>query len=86
MNQILSLQAWDPEVAVAEVDFSFVPFWVQIHGLPMGATTVANASKIMGKVATVLEVEDLMVDGVVLRSFMRVRVSIDTQKPLPTGC
>lgn len=86
MNNILSLQFWNPEVAVSEIDFSKIPIWVQIHGLPMATMTVTNAGKIMKLVGNVLEVEDLMVDGVLLRSFMRVRVDFNTLRPLPTGC
>lgn len=47
--------------------------------------TVTNASKIMTKVGEIMEVEDPMVEGCLLRSFMRVRVNFDIQKPLPTG-
>lgn len=73
-------------MAVSEIDFSKIPIWVQIHGLPMAAMTVTNAGKIMKLVGNVLEVEDSMVDGVLLRSFMRVRVDFNTLRPLPTGC
>lgn len=58
---------------------------MQIHGLPFAAMTVTNASKIMTKVGEIMEVEDPMVEGCLLRSFMRVRVNFDIQKPLPTG-
>lgn len=86
MNYMLSLQQWDPDIAVTEVDFNKIPIWVQIHGLPFGAMTVINAGKIMKIVGDIMEVENPMVDGVLLRSFMRVRINFDIQKPLPTGC
>lgn len=40
----------------------------------------------MGKVGEILEVESPIVDGKILRTFIRGRVLIDLQKPLPTGC
>lgn len=86
MNHILSLQRWDPEKVISEIDFTFIPIWVQIHGLPFGAMMVTNTSKIMKLVGEVLEIEDPMVKGVLLRSFMRVRVNLNSQKALPTGC
>lgn len=86
MNYIMSLQRWSPEVAVAEINFNKVPIWVQIHGLPFGAMTVINASKIMKLVGEIMEVEDPLVNGVLLRSFMRARINFDIQNPLPTGC
>lgn len=85
MNNILSLQPWNPEVAASEIDFTNIPLWVQIHGLPLGATTVVNATKMMKLVGEILEIEDPMVEGVLLRSFMRARINFDTLKPIPTG-
>lgn len=86
MNYIMSLQRWSPDVAVAEVNFNKVPIWVQVHGLPFGAMTIANVTKIMKLVGDLMEVEDPMVNGVLLRSFMRARVNFNIQNPLPTGC
>lgn len=40
----------------------------------------------MSALGEVLEVEDPMVDGNLLRSFMRVRVCFNVNNPLPTGC
>lgn len=48
--------------------------------------TVSNATKIMGRAGEVLEVEDSMVNGMLMRSFIRVRVLINTQNPLSRGC
>lgn len=86
MNNMLSLQHWNPETAVAEIDFTRIPMWVQIHGLPLGAMTVTNATKMTKLVGEVLEIEDTMVNGVLLRCFMRARVNFNTLRPLPTGC
>lgn len=33
INQVLSLKRWEAGLAFAYINFDFVPFWVQIHGL-----------------------------------------------------
>lgn len=76
MNHLLSLQCWFPEASVFEIDFSKVVFWVQIHNIPLGTM----------KVGEVIEVKDPRVGGVLLRTFIRVRVMVDVSKPLHTGC
>lgn len=86
MNHVVSLQYGIPEASVYELDFNRISVWVQIHGLPLGAMNVKNATKLMSVVGEVLDVEDPMVDGNLLRSFMRVRVCLNVNNPLPTGC
>lgn len=86
LNHMLSLQKWKQEVPVTEVDFKWVPFWVQLHGLPLGVMTEKNASKIVEQIGQPLEVEDSRVEGCILRGFIIVRVLVNVQKPLLTGC
>lgn len=77
LNHMISLQEWKQEVAVVEVDFKWVPFWVQLHGLPLGLMTEKNATKIAGQIGEPLEVEDSRVEGCILRGFVRVRVMLN---------
>lgn len=86
LNHMLSLQVWKQNSVVTEVDFSSVPFWVQLHGLPLGATTENNAIKIARQIGEPLEVEEWRFEGCMLRSFIRVRVMVNVLKPLLTGC
>lgn len=86
MNHVVNLQYWIPEASVYELDYARVAFWVQIHGLPLGAMAPRNAAKLMSALGEVLEVEDPMMEGNLLRSFMRVRVYFNVNNPLPTGC
>lgn len=86
MGHLLSLQYWIPEVAVYEIEFSVVPFWVQLHGLPLGTMTTKNAVKLMEQLGEIVEVENPLIEGQLLRSFMRVRVQLDITQPLVTGC
>lgn len=74
-----------PEAAAYEIDFTIVPFWVQIHGMPLGTMTTTNAAKIMSKMGEVLEVENPLVEGQLLITFLRVRINVDITKPLDVG-
>lgn len=86
MNHMLCLQQWDPKVSVLEMEFSKIAVWVQVHGLPFGAMSIKNAATIMGHIGEVVEIEDPIVEGIFLMSFLRVCVLINIQQPIPTGC
>ena len=38
-NQILALQRWEKEMTIRIVNFTHIPFWVQVWGLPFDLTT-----------------------------------------------
>lgn len=76
MNNLVSLQFWIPDASAFELDFSLISFWIQVHGLPLGALNTMVVSKIMATFGTVKEVEDPRVEGNLLRTFMRARVEI----------
>ena len=85
MGQLLSLQWWCPWSSIAEVDYDMVPFWVQAHGIPLEALNSRTATKIGERLGVLMEVEDPMVDGRMLRSFLRMRVLINIKQALTTG-
>lgn len=86
MNQLLVLETWHPHVAYHQIEFNSSPFWIQIHNLPLELMNVSNARKLPQKVGEVMEIENPVVEGVLLRTFIRGRVRIDLNKPLPTWC
>lgn len=86
LNHMLSLQILTHDILITEVEFSKVPFWVQLHGLPLGVMTEQNAFTIASQIGEPLEVEDSKIEGCMLRSFIRVRVMVNVLKPLLTGC
>ncbi|KAJ1427622.1 Zinc finger, CCHC-type [Sesbania bispinosa] len=85
MGHLVSLQYWIPEASVYEINYDLVTFWVQMHGIPLEFMTTNNVTHIVGMIGEVKEVEDPKVEGVLLRSFMRVRVAVNVKKPLVTG-
>ncbi|KAL3517694.1 hypothetical protein ACH5RR_020283 [Cinchona calisaya] len=70
-----------------ELQFSFSPFWVQVHGLPLNYLTKENGLKIaqvLGKFSFLDGKKGF--DGMVLcRKFLRIRVVLDVRKPLLCG-
>lgn len=47
MNKLINLRVWNPQMVMNEIDFSKVPFWVQVQGLPLEYITVRSAEKIL---------------------------------------
>lgn len=86
LNRMINLQEWKQDVVMDEVDFSRMPFWIQLHGLPLGAMSEENAIKIASQIGETTEVEEWRVEGCALRGFIRVRVVVNILKPLLTGC
>lgn len=86
MNKLISLQRWNSQVSMYEMNFNQVQFWVQIQRLPLEFLTVTCAEKILSPLGEVIEIEDPMVAGKIIRPFIRARVELNIQYPLSTGC
>ncbi|KAF7138348.1 hypothetical protein RHSIM_Rhsim07G0162600 [Rhododendron simsii] len=84
MGSILILRKWDKKKSFSELDFSFSPFWVQIHGLPLGYLNVKTGSAIAESFGDVIAVEDPGERGR-LANYLRIRVWLDVSKPLKKG-
>ena len=59
-----------------------IMFWVQVRGIPPYLCSEANVRKLADKVGEFVELEDIEK----ARGFLRVKVAVDTSKPLATGC
>ncbi|KAH7859138.1 hypothetical protein Vadar_032063 [Vaccinium darrowii] len=85
MNNLLVLIPLVDGMVVSELKFNVCPFWVQIHGLPVEKLSRANA-EIIGKRMGVLLALEAAPDGFCLaRGFLRIRVEINIEHPLPRG-
>jgi hypothetical protein len=82
---LLSIQVWSPTATLGDLSLSKVPFWIQIHGLPLQNLTLKNAIAIGKGLGPVLMVEDNSGVEVIFRSYLRILVSIDVSKPLNPG-
>lgn len=83
MNHLMCLEYWESHTSCDGIDFNKSSFWMQIHNLPLGFMNVSNATTLLNKVGEILEVEDPIVEGKILRNFVRGRVRIKLAKPLP---
>lgn len=86
LNHLLCLESWNPMISYQLTEFTTSPMWIQVHNLPLELISASNARKILKRVGEVLEIEDPVVDGRLLRTFVRGRVKVELEKPLPTGC
>ncbi|KAF7153351.1 hypothetical protein RHSIM_Rhsim01G0274800 [Rhododendron simsii] len=85
MNSLLILHPVLDGMAIPYHDFSVCPFWVQIHGLPIGKMNRSNAEIIGRRFQKLLAIETNPYGIMLDRSFLRVRVEINLNLPLPQG-
>ena len=81
---LISLQKMDKNVPIKDLTFTKTLFWVQIHDLPLGDMNPSATCAIGSNISVVQEglKEWGTQDG---SSFMRIRVLVDTSKPLCWG-
>ncbi|KAI7980398.1 Uncharacterized protein LOK49_Contig153G00003 [Camellia lanceoleosa] len=85
IGNFLVLQPLKMGCSISEMDFSFCPFWVQVHGLPMDHLTRRNGQINAESLGQLIGVE-VPHDGLLLhRSFLRLRVELDVSKPILRG-
>ncbi|KAH7855888.1 hypothetical protein Vadar_030133 [Vaccinium darrowii] len=85
MNNLLVLKALEDGMVVSEIDFSSCPIWVQIHGLPVDKMLRQNVEIIGKRFGKLLAIEATEGGLLINRSFLRIRVEINTNLPLPKG-
>lgn len=86
MRKLVSLQQWTPHVVMREIVFSKVQFWVQLHGLPVEYMTIRNGEKILSQMGELVEIEDPIQEGQLVRHFIRAKIRINVLLPFSTGC
>lgn len=82
IKQNFSVQRWPPELALEEIQMELVLFWVQIRGVPLSLSTELNVRRLAKEFGEFLELED----PAKAMGFLRVKVMVDTRKPLLPGC
>ncbi|XVF66642.1 hypothetical protein PTKIN_Ptkin10aG0053300 [Pterospermum kingtungense] len=85
MGHYLSLRKWDVDVALHEIYFTMVSYWIQIHNLPLEMITKQNVEKTRKVLGGVVKVEDPSCSGGMMRHFLCVCMLIDTKKALVAG-
>lgn len=85
MNNLLVLIPLVDGMVVSELKFNICPFWIQIHGLPVEKLSRANAEIIGKRMGNLLALEATPDGFCLTRGFLRVRVEINIDQPLPRG-
>nr|XP_048330865.1 uncharacterized protein LOC125422765 [Ziziphus jujuba var. spinosa] len=78
------LKEWPETLALSEISFKFSTFTVQIHGLPPIYLHTEAAFQIGARLGKVVK-ESITRKSVVSQRFLRFKVDIDTDNPLPAG-
>lgn len=78
MKQNFSVKKWPHELALEEVNVDVVTFWIQIRGVLLNLSSEENVRCLACKIGQMEEVED----PTRARGFLRVKVVVDTTKPL----
>ena len=68
-------------VPISALSFQYIPFWVQIHDLPVHCLTPEFRDSIGSSLGTLLQMSESEGEGST-GNFLRVRVKIDITKPL----
>lgn len=81
-NRLMNIVPWPRDLAIEDVDFSPIQFWIHIKHLPLGMLSEGSGWNIGRRIGKVVEVEDPIEFP---RTFLRVKVSVDGRKPLSGG-
>jgi hypothetical protein len=82
---LLAIQTWSPTTTLGELSLKEVPFWIQVHGLPLQNMSVKNAISTGKGLRNLVKIEDHSGAEAIFRSFLRLLVNIDVNKPLKHG-
>ncbi|GLT28392.1 hypothetical protein SLA2020_033320 [Shorea laevis] len=83
-NHVMALKEAHGDERITKEELYEVPFWIQIHGLPLDHLTIETGKRIGEGLGRLLEVDDGGSDALGVE-YIRVRVAIDARKPLGRG-
>ena len=83
-KHLVALKRMDTNEDIRKLDFSVTRFWVQIHDLPLRSFSLAVAKEIVSIAGNVDSRASEEGSGNAF-NFMRLRVAVDTSKPMCRG-
>lgn len=84
LKELVVVADLDETKTLDELEFNFIPIWVQVSQLPLGMMNARTAEAIGDEIGEFLEAN--ADDGcVVIGRFLRIKVRIDIRKPLMQG-
>lgn len=82
---LLIVQERLPFVPMCDFQWKRCLYWIEIHGIPVEGFTDDNILKIGAKIGEVIEYDQSIVNGVVVKCFMRIKVWIELDEMLTDG-
>jgi hypothetical protein len=79
---LLALQPWSPNATLGDLTLKPVPFWIQVHGLPLNNMSLKNSIAIGKGLGNLLKIDPTNGVDSTFRSFLRLQVEVDVSKPL----
>jgi hypothetical protein len=83
-TQILVLNDFDGRIAPSKMDFTWSPFWIQVHDVPLLCMTKGVATRI-GESRGQVEDVDIAGEGVGWGRCLHIRVILNVMQPLERG-
>jgi hypothetical protein len=83
-NDLLVMDEFDGSKTLEEIEFFFIPIWVQIPKLPLGSMSKEVGELIGDEIGEFIEA-DVGDDGMATGSVLRVKIKLDIRKPLMRG-
>jgi hypothetical protein len=83
-KSLLVLEDFDPGKTLDEYEFSTIPIWIRIFGLPLGSMNRDTGIRIGDEVGEYMEA-DVGEDGRAVGKFLRIKVRMKVSKPLMRG-
>lgn len=82
---VLSLQQWNPNLILKELDFYLCPFWIQIHNLTPNCMNEDNIMKIRNFAGQFIRFDEAS-QNTIVRKFLHIKVLVNTKKGLKSRC
>jgi hypothetical protein len=79
---LLAIQTWAPNATLGELSLNTVPFWIQVHRLPLHNMSLKNSIAIGKCRGNLVKIDTTNGVDSTFRSYLRLLVEIDVSKPL----
>ncbi|KAL5565567.1 hypothetical protein UlMin_028731 [Ulmus minor] len=83
---LLALFDWPQNREWGKVDCSSIPIWIQVHGLPVMFMSQTNATKLVAKAGSLMDIHNKGQEGILGWKFLHLKVLVNLNKPLFAGC
>ncbi|XWS44553.1 hypothetical protein CRYUN_Cryun15aG0056100 [Craigia yunnanensis] len=85
MGNCLTLMKRLEGVSTEEIEFKEIPFWIQVHNLPIDLLTIRNAEVMGRKTGNLVKVDEKWIIKSLGRGFLKIRVALKIHDALIDG-